>query len=100
MDQERAQVGIASLRHGSKSDLATGAALARHQPEERSELASRPECLRIPHRRNQRRRGKSADARYSSDRVTRRVLLLPDAYPLLEKIDIALQLLDTSQLIL
>jgi hypothetical protein len=32
--------------------------------------------------------------------VTRCVLLLPDTYPLLEKIDIALQLFDTSQLIL
>jgi hypothetical protein len=91
VDEERTQVGIPSLRYGSQSNLASSAALARHESEERSKLAAGLECRDIAHGRYQRRRGETTDTRHVGDRAAGSVLLLPSAYPVLELIDLRLQ---------
>ena len=91
VDEQRAQVGVPSLRYAPQANLATGAALARHESQERSELTAGLEGPGIAHRRYQRSGGEPTDARHVGDRTAGSVVLLPSADPPLELVDLRLQ---------
>src|SRR3954469_2810104 len=74
MDQERAQVGIASFGDPEKARPAAALALTGHEPQPGSEIARPAEGLARADRRDERRRVESAEARDGGEPPRRLVL--------------------------
>src|SRR5471030_1779846 len=100
MDQQRAHIGIASLGDRPQPDLAAGSTLPWNQSEKRGELTARLERFCVANRRDQRSCSELADARYFSDCLACRFLLVPAVDLLLKLIDILFDPVDASQLVL